>query len=104
MSNVVNLEDYKTILESGQAIDQIYENARADLDRLLCANVREFDGQMLRKIRDRILQFRYVIVTTSPGAQERIEARVGTLNRVLSAEETLELFAPELAQVSVRFV
>ncbi len=107
MANVVNLRDIRTLLEAGleagQTIDQIHADARDGLERLLCANVREFDGRMLRKTRDLILQLRYTIIASSPEAQELVEARVRTLNRALSEDETLDTLAPELAKVSVHF-
>ncbi len=103
MANVVNLRDIRTLLEAGQTIDQIHADARAGLERLLCANVREFHGRMLRKTRDLILQLRYTIIASSPEAQELVEVRVRTLNRALSEDEALDTLAPELAKVSVHF-
>ncbi len=107
MANVVNLRDIRTLLEAGQTIDQIHVDARAGLEGLLCTNVREFDGRMLRKTRDLILQLRYTIIASSPEVQELVEARVRTLNRALSEDEAsdmaLEILVPELAKVSVRF-
>ena len=103
MSNVVKLKDIRAILEAGQTIDQVLADARDTLDMLLAADVREFDGRMLRKTRDQILEWRYIIVALSPEGRKRVEARVRTRGRVLSEDETLDVLAPELAQVSVRF-
>ena len=103
MGNVINLGDIRIVIEAGQTIDQTHADARADLDRLLCADVKEFDGRMLRKTRDHILQLRRLIIVTSPEAQKLVEAQVRTLNRVLSEDETLDVLAPVLAKVSIRF-
>ena len=109
MSNVVNLKDVRIILEAGQTMEQVHADTCAALDRLLCANVREFDGRMLRKTRDHILQLQYLIIVSSPEAHKLVEARVGTLNldKPLSEDDALDLafdqLAPELAKVSVHF-
>ena len=84
-------------------MDQIHADARDGLDRVLCADVSKFDGRTLRKTRDLILQFRSTIVATSPEGLKLVEARVRTLNRALSVDETLDALAPELARVSVHF-
>ena len=104
MADVVNLKDIRILLGAGQTADQIHADARDGLERLLCANVREFDGRMLRKIRDQILQFRWIMAATCPEGRKLIEARVRTLDRALSEDEALEALAPQLAQVGVHFV
>ncbi len=105
MDNVVNLGDIRILLESGRALDQMRADAREGLERLLCADISKFDGRMLRKTRDHILQFRRTLVAMSPEAQKLLETRVRTLNldRPLSSDMALEILAPELAKVSVRF-
>ena len=109
MGNVVNLGDIRILLESGRALDQMRADAREGLERLLCADISKFDGRMLTKTRDHILRFRRTLVAMSPEAQKLLEARVDTLNldRPLSDAEALdmalEILAPELAKVSVRF-
>ena len=103
MANVVNLKDVRIILEAGQTADQIRADMQDALDRLLCADVSKFDGRMLRKARDHILQFRWMLAAGSPEGRKLIEAQVRTLNRALSEDEALEALAPELAKVSVHF-
>ena len=103
MTNVVDLELRRILLESARAFDQIEETAQQGLDKILCADVSKFDGRMLRKTRDRILNFRRMLVVNSPEGRKLVEARVGTLNRALTVDETLDALAPLLAEVSVRF-
>ncbi len=109
MDNVVNLKDIRILLEAGQTIDQINADLQDALDRLLCTNVKEFDGRMLRKTRDQILYFQRMLVVCSPEAKELIEDRIRTLSldKPLTEAEAeamgFEACAPIFAQVSVRF-
>ena len=105
MDNVVNLMSVKVLMESAQIIEQIHEDTEDALDKLLFADVSKFDGRMLRKSRDHILQFRRIMVESSPEGRKLVEARIRSLSldRPLTEDETLDALAPELARVSVSF-
>ncbi len=66
MDNVVSLKNKRILLESAQDLNRIREIAQEGLDKILCADVSKFDGRLLRKTRDHILQLRNTIMVSSP--------------------------------------
>lgn len=89
MSNLVDFEFHRFMKVTGAELAAFVEPLRRDLARMQSIDISKLNGRELRKLRDRILHTKWMLLVLDPNIRERILEKMGDRLAEATFEEIL---------------